>query len=87
MSLNCGRKRVVLSEQGMERLVHGRETPGDSAMTSFLYILDFVRVCGRCEVCSRVRGDGEAVEWSPAGRVSFLCGLVSCGFLLAVNTP
>ena len=50
MSLDCGRKRVVLSEPSMERLVHERETPGGSAMTSFLYILDSVIVCGRCEV-------------------------------------
>ena len=50
MSLDCGRRRVDLLELSMERLVHERETPGDSAMTSFLYILDFVRMCGRCEV-------------------------------------
>ena len=44
VSLDCGRRRVVLSEPGTERLVHERETPGDSVMISFLYILDFVSV-------------------------------------------
>ena len=39
VSLDCGRRQVVLSEPGRERLVHDCETPGDSVMTSFLYTL------------------------------------------------
>ena len=40
VSLDCGRRQVVLSEPGKERLVHDCETPGDSVMTSFLYTLE-----------------------------------------------
>ena len=42
VSLDCGRRRVVLSEPGMDRLVHECETPGDSVMTSFLYTLEIL---------------------------------------------
>ena len=40
VSLDCGRRQVVLSQPGTERLVHDCETPGDSIMTSFLYTLE-----------------------------------------------
>ena len=40
MSLDYGKRQVVLSEPGRERLVHDCETPGDSVMTSFLYTLE-----------------------------------------------
>ena len=36
VSLDCGRRQIVLSEPGKERLVHDCETPGDSIMMSFL---------------------------------------------------
>ena len=40
VSLDCGRRQVVLSELCRERLVHDCETLGDSVMTSFLYTLE-----------------------------------------------
>ena len=40
VSLDCGRRQVVLSKPGRERLVHDCETPGDSVMTSFLYTFE-----------------------------------------------
>ena len=44
-SLDCGRRRVSLSELGMEWLAHDCETPGDSVVTSFLYTLEIPREC------------------------------------------
>jgi len=38
--LDCGRRRIVLSEPGKEDVVHVCETPGDSILTSFLYTLE-----------------------------------------------